>query len=152
MTEQRMHLERVVRVTKEDIDNIICSALEDGINYWCDNVKVIGNYLGEYVHEQISRGGRLLLHDLEEEQELLLTKEKFLDGLMKYLKKPKYSDILKYIDCEFHLDFRYVDAEVADLIIQLALFDDVIYGQMVVLLRKSAELIKQTYNMLEKEA
>lgn len=66
---------------------IICSALEGGINYWCDNIKVIGNYIGDYGHEQISRGGRLLLYDLEGEQELLLTKKKFLDGLMKYLKK-----------------------------------------------------------------
>lgn len=91
---------------------IICSALEGGINYWCDNIKVIGNYIGDYGHEQISRGGRLLLYDLEGEQELLLTKKKFLDGLMKYLKKTKYSDILKYIEYEFHLDFKYVDAEV----------------------------------------
>lgn len=66
---------------------IICSALEGGINYWCDNIKVIGNYIGDYGYEQISRGGRLLLYDLEGEQELLLTKKKFLDGLMKYLKK-----------------------------------------------------------------
>lgn len=66
---------------------IICSALEGGINYWCDNIKVIGNYIGDYGHEQISRGGRLLLYDLEGEQELLLTKKKFLDGFMKYLKK-----------------------------------------------------------------
>lgn len=91
---------------------IICSALEGGINYWYDNIKVIGNYIGDYGHEQISRGGRLLLYDLEGEQELLLTKKKFLDGLMKYLKKTKYSDILKYIEYEFHLDFKYVDAEV----------------------------------------
>ena len=46
-------------LTQEDIDDIMCGALEGGINYWCDEAKVMGGYLGEYGSEQIARGGKL---------------------------------------------------------------------------------------------
>lgn len=49
-------------LTQEDIDDIMCGALEGGINYWCDEAKVMGDYLGEYGSEQIARGGKLRLH------------------------------------------------------------------------------------------
>jgi len=85
---EKMKVEFEVVVTNEDIDDIMCSALEGGINYWCCKAEVIGEYLGEYGSEQISRGGMLKLHDLEEDAVYELTKEKFLKGLEKYLKKP----------------------------------------------------------------
>jgi hypothetical protein len=31
----------------------MCGALEGGINYWCDEAKVMGGYLGEYGSEQM---------------------------------------------------------------------------------------------------
>ena len=31
-----------VKVTAEDIDDIMCSALEGGINYWCCKAEVVG--------------------------------------------------------------------------------------------------------------
>ena len=37
-----------VVVSGEDIDDIMCSALEGGINYWCGKAEVDGKYLGEY--------------------------------------------------------------------------------------------------------
>ena len=49
-------------LTQEDIDDIMCGALEGGITYWCDEAKVVGDYLGEYGSEQIARGGKLRLH------------------------------------------------------------------------------------------
>ena len=36
-----------VLVTDEDIDDIMVSALEGGINHWCAEAKVQGEYLGE---------------------------------------------------------------------------------------------------------
>jgi len=125
---EKMKVEFEVVVTNEDIDDIMCSALEGGINYWCCKAEVIGEYLGEYGSEQISRGGMLKLHDLEEDAVYELTKEKFLKGLEKYLKKPTYLDILEFKGQEVRLDTGYADAEVADVIIQYALFNDVIYG------------------------
>lgn len=52
-----------VLVTHEDIDDIMVSALEGGINHWCAEAKVQGEYLGEFASDQISRGGTLLLYD-----------------------------------------------------------------------------------------
>lgn len=117
-----------VVVTDEDIDDIMVSALEGGVNYWCDTAEVAGKYLGEYASEQISRGGTLILHDMEEDRSYELTKAKFIQGLRMYLERPSAGDFLEVVDHELHLDTGYADAIVADSIIQYALFADVIYG------------------------
>lgn len=117
-----------VVVTPEDIDDIMVSALEGGINYWCCEAEVAGKYLGKYGSEQISRGGTLKLHDSEEDEVYELTKEKFLKGLEMYVKKPVYSEFLEFVDHEVRLDTGYADADVADTIIQYALFGEIVYG------------------------
>ncbi len=48
-----------VEFDNECIDDIMATALEGGITYWCDDAEVVGDYLGEYASEQISRGGTL---------------------------------------------------------------------------------------------
>lgn len=58
-----------VRISTEDIDDIVTTALEGGICYWCRRAEVKGKYLGEFASEQISRGGVLVLHDSVEWQE-----------------------------------------------------------------------------------
>lgn len=115
-----------IKVTQEDIDDIMCSALEGGINYWCCKAEVVGDYLGEYGSEQISRGGVLKLYDAEEDEVYELTLEKFLKGITKAISEGYYSKYGWYDGNE--IDTCNVDACVADVIIQLALFDDVIFG------------------------
>ncbi len=117
-----------VVVSGEDIDDIMCSALEGGINYWCGKAEVDGKYLGEYASEQISRGGTLILHDMEEGRTELLTKEKLLQGIKMYAEQPNRSDIFEVIDHELHIDCGMVDAEVADAIVQYAIFSEIFYG------------------------
>lgn len=128
MEQTVMKIEMEVVVTNEDIDDIMCGALEGGITYWCDEATVIGDYLGEYASEQISRGGQLKLYDYESEEEYILTREKFLKGVMMYCKNPTACNILEQIDGKMHLDCCNADADVCDAIIQYALFDDIIYG------------------------
>lgn len=115
-------------VTQEDIDDIMASALEGGINYWCGKVEVDGKYIGKYASEQISRGGTLVLHDTEEGRTELLTKEKLLQGIKMYAEQPKSSDIFEIIDHELHIDCGMVDEEVADAIVQYAIFSAIFYG------------------------
>lgn len=115
-------------VTQEDIDDIMVSALEGGINYWCGKAEVDGKYLGEYASEQISRGGTLILHDSEEDRKELLTKEKLLQGIRMYAEHPTSGDIFEIIDHELHVDCGSVDAEAADAIIQYAIFSEIFYG------------------------
>lgn len=112
-----------VKVTDEDIDDIMCSALEGGIGYWCNKAEVVGDYLGVYAHEQISRGGTLLMHDREEGATVKLTLEKFMYGLRLFL-----SGHLAEVVHKGRIDPGEIDGARADCIIQYAVFDEIIYG------------------------
>lgn len=123
-----------VRVRNEDIDDIMVSALEGGINYWCRKAEVKGDYLGEYASDQISRGGELILHDAEENKSYTLSKEKFVEGLKKYIAAgntgciDQETNSIGVYTGKLNIDPGNIDAGAADCIIQYALFDDVIYG------------------------
>ena len=123
-----------VRVRNEDIDDIMVSALEGGINYWCKKAEVKGDYLGEYASDQISRGGELVLHDAEENKSYTLSKEKFIEGLKKYIAAGNTGCIdreknrIGVYTGKLNMDPCNIDAGAADCIIQYALFGDVIYG------------------------
>lgn len=119
-------IKKTLKVTDEDIDDIMCTALEGGINYWCRKAKVIGDYLGEYASEQISKGGTLKLYDAESDDTWELTKEKLLNGIKKAYEESYFAD---YEWCDGHtIDTCQVDAEVADVIVQFALFDEIVFG------------------------
>lgn len=123
-----------VRVRNEDIDDIMVSALEGGINYWCRKVEVKGDYFGEYASDQISRGGELVLHDAEENKLYTISKEKFIEGLKKYIAAGNTGCIAREKNSigvytgKLNIDPCNIDAGAADCIIQYALFGDVIYG------------------------
>lgn len=123
-----LKLELEVVVTQEDIDDIMAGALEGGINYWCGEAEVVGNYLGEYASEQISRGGQLILYDIEEDETYTLDREKFMKGLKIYFEKPHPYNILEEIDNKLRIDTCNADDTVCDMIIQYALFDDIVFG------------------------
>ena len=101
-----------IKVNAEDIDGIMACALEGGITFWRDEARVIGEYLGEYASDQISRGGQLLLHDMEEEETYLLNKEKFLKGLKIFLDNSE-GKICK-LDSGYEVDPANIDANDAD--------------------------------------
>lgn len=116
-------------ITDEDIDDIMAGALEGGITYWCDDANVFGDYLGNFASDQISKGGKLMLHDMEEDKVHLMTREAFIDGVVKYLENPNPYDILDGSDRGFiKIDTCKCDAVVCDMIIQYAIFGEVIYG------------------------
>lgn len=123
-----------VVVTPDDIDVIMATALEGGINYWADQAKVQEEKrVADWGHEQIAKDGELLIRviepfDQDDTKWYVLTKEKFLNGLAEYLKDPKYSDCLEFVNHELRIDTCYIDAVVADCIIQYALFGEIVYG------------------------
>ena len=126
MQEFNIPIETILTVTQEDIDDIIATALEGGINYWCHRAEVVGGYLGEYASEQVSRGGVLKLYDSEDDCIYELTLEKLLHGIEIACIDNWYSE---YGWCDGkHIDTCQIDASVADIIVQLALFNEVIYG------------------------
>ena len=120
-------------LTQEDIDDIMCGALEGGINYWCDEAKVMGGDLGEYGSEQIARGGKLRLHlpepfDKDDTEYYELDLEKFKKGVELWAITPVGCNCLEQIDGKIRFDTCNADAIVCDAIIQYALFGDVIFG------------------------
>lgn len=111
-----------VCLSGEDIDDIVGIALDGAISYWCSEANVVGEYLGKYTSEQISRGGTLILQDAEEDTQYELDLEKFLKGFQMYL--TQYSIPID----DHHPDLGDFDACAADSVIQLAIFGEIIYG------------------------
>lgn len=110
-----------IKLPQQDIDDIMCTALEGGINQWVDRKPVpYGmDFRGaDYAHEVLTRGGSLLIATDDEPDELHeLTLEKFLAGIQMYM------DRYGFID-----DAANVDAGDADMIVQFALFGKLVYG------------------------
>lgn len=119
----KVKVEFEVLLSDQDIDDIMASALEGGITYWCGQVDVVDKYLGEYASDQISRGGSLILYDCESDDKWVLTKEKFLNGVKKFI-----SIHLSVLDKNKEIDACEIDGDYADRIIQYALFDDIVFG------------------------
>ena len=126
MENYNIEVNKKYTVTPQDIDDIMVTALDGGINYWCRKAEVVGEYLGEYASDQISRGGSLILYDAESSDHWELNLEKLLYGIQKAIEDNWFSDYDWYVDGE--LDCCQIDADVADVIVQLALSDDVVFG------------------------
>lgn len=112
-----------VELTRQDVDDIMSTALEGGITHWCDEAGVVGPYLGDYASEQISRGGTLMLHDAGEDKAHPFAIEEFLHGVRLYLEQGCHVAVE-----DNTIDVCDVDANDADCIVQLGLFGEVLYG------------------------
>lgn len=112
-----------VNLSQQDIDDIMAVALDGGICYWCRKAEVVGEYLGEYASDQISRGGALILHDAESAQTWELTLEKFLKGVKLYFEQGCHVQIE-----DNTIDTCDIDANDADCIVQFAIFGEVVFG------------------------
>ena len=113
-----------VNLTQQDIDDIMVSALEGGINYWCREAEVVEEKrCGDWGHVQIARGGSLILHDAESSDKWELTLEKFLNGVKLYFEDGCHVNVE-----DNRIDTGDMDANDADCIIQLAIFGEVVFG------------------------
>lgn len=113
-----------VKVANEDIDDIMDTAMY-GCAYWCERAEPVGGYLGKYANEQISRDGALVFFPQYETEPVELTKEKFREGLSKWLMW--LSDTSFYIENGW-INPAQIDAEDADTILQYALFGELLYS------------------------
>ncbi len=112
-------------LTNQDIDDIMVTALEGAINYWCGAAHILSvpkKYIDEvkYASDVISIGGQLLLTDVEDPSEQwVLDKKKFVKGFKKHCEErgANPEDMV-----EGH------DATDADCIIQYALFNEIVFG------------------------
>ena len=125
-----------VTVTNQDIDDIVGTALDSGISYWAYKAEVVGKYRGEFASDQISRDGELVIYldepfDDDDTEAYTLDKASFLRGLRMYIEDPqKPYNIVEFDEKTGKnvIDTGMVDAVVADMIIQYALFNEVVFG------------------------
>lgn len=111
-----------LEVDQEYIDDVLCAAFEGGISYWAVSASPVdGDFKGgEFASEVISRGGIVMITEDEEGDGAvhLLTLDKTLKGIASLISKFGTA----------YLDAGYVDADKADYIVQMALFDEIVYG------------------------
>lgn len=103
------------------VDDILTTAFEGGINYWCGKVTFapgVNPPKGTYASEALTKGCDLILYDAEEPELWTLTLEKMLSGIKLYCEKRN----------TLITDDSILDAEEADVVVQLALFGEVVFG------------------------
>ena len=123
-----------ISVTDEDITDLIITALEGGIGYWAclDNSgpefenAAADECVSETSAKIILNNGSLSLIDEEDYDTLyVLTLDKLLDGIRQYVEKGYDRNEVFTGDS---VDMGMCDSVCADSIVQLALFDDIVYG------------------------
>lgn len=109
-------------VTRQDVDYLLVAALEGGITYWCDKVEIVGDWPEDahFASECLSRNRNLMIHDYEEDTWHTLTLESFLEGIKNAMNDFGVSSFEQFMDDH--------DAGVADVIVQWAIFGEVLYG------------------------
>ena len=116
----------------QDISDLIVTALEGGINYWCRKAVIKkdenGKFFGvsdedqekvKYASDVIGYGGTLILHDTESDDKWELTPENMVKGITKYCDENRINP------AELMDDY---DADTADSIVQYALFDELTFS------------------------
>lgn len=130
-----------IRVTNEDIDDIMASAMT-GCSYWCEQITVVSvfqNFVdtecqGLCTIELLSRGVSLKLWPFEDKP-VVLTLDKFKDGLKLFFTKYLESECQDQIKAGLErrtdngcVNPGMIDGIDADVIIQLSLFGEIIYS------------------------
>lgn len=129
----RVKAEINVKLTHQDIEDIVVTALEGGIGYWAclDNS---GETFESAPKDEpvaitaskilLNGGGLTFLDDEDHSVEWLMTLEKLLNGVKLYLETDCGPGCIEngVIECGM------IDAEAADMIFQFALFGELIYG------------------------
>lgn len=124
MKEHKINIETAINLTDEDINDLMVTALEGGINYWCNKVKIKllpeGCDENTYATDIISLGGVLELHDDEAEEKYDLNLSKFLNGVKIACERNGFGSGADLMNAQ--------DALIADEIIQFALFGEQQYS------------------------
>jgi hypothetical protein len=106
----------------EDINDLMTTAFEGGINYWCNKVTAKENPGVDancYVSDYISRGGTLILYDAESANKWELDLEMLMNGIKMFCENNNLNPAAL---------INNHDACDADCIIQYALFKEQVFA------------------------
>ena len=139
-----------IKITKEDVVDILSSAM-DGIGYWGRIVPNSEQYkeakkwireneepdyeicYEEVIAQMLFDGKSVTIRDIEGDQESWLSLSHLSYGIRKAFQEGYYSDYNWLVpdgggSNKWHLEPDQIDAEVADVIIQLAVLGEIVYG------------------------
>lgn len=152
---KRINPQITIEITKEDVVDILSSALNGGINYWGEekpNDKIYEearDWLrknaeldyedGEICYEEILAqmlfdGHSIPIIDNEDEdKEIWLSLSNLAIGIQRAFREGYYNSYNWLVPDgdgfgEWHLETSQIDSEVSDVIIQLAVLGEVVYG------------------------
>ena len=116
-----------IEVSNETISDILTTALEGGINYWCKRAEILYDTLPRgveavYASDVIALGGSIKLYDIDSEETWILDPKSFEKGIKQYLK-----DNSSCIT-DGEIDAGVLDAGDADQIIQYSIFSELMFG------------------------
>lgn len=126
---------RNIRVVEEDIQDLVSTALCGGIGYWAKLDNTTEDFenapseecIDETVARLLMEGKSIKLLDEEDGTEYDWTLDKLLKGLELTLGSV-YGRVNGPMMENGTLDMTRVDAEVADVIVQMGLFGEIVYG------------------------
>lgn len=111
-------IKKEISISDENLMDLLVTAFEGGIGYWADWQ---ATYSGKHPADTIINGKSVLIFDMEDPEEMFeLTKEKTVNGIRQYMER---NDLLYVQDI-----MNDHDAGDADEIIQLGLFNKIVYG------------------------
>ncbi len=118
-----------VTISQQQVDDLLCTAFEGGITYWCSSAVPQGGQWADatYVSDTLTQGATILLTDSESVYEsgdgepviVALTLDKFLSGIQQ-------AATLRGMDAGTFVEDA--DAEMADMAVQFAVFGELVYG------------------------
>ena len=130
----------IVEITDEQLKEVLCTIFESGISWLSEyDVNKESTNKCEFSYENAAfEDGELTIYvdePFEDDEngngieEYYLTKEKLLKGIKMYIEDTDVPyNILCKEDGKTVLDLYNIDGDVADIVLQYALFDDYIYG------------------------
>lgn len=142
-----------IKITKEDVVDILSSAM-DGISYWGEIVPNDRQYEkakrwllenaepdyddGEICYEEVVAqilfdGKSVTVRDSEDDKESWLSLSNLAQGIQTAFREGYYSSYNWLVPDgdgfgEWHLETSQIDSEVADVIIQLSVLGEIVYG------------------------
>jgi pectate lyase len=124
-----------VDLDNEFFEDIICTMFEGGSNYWIDHIefqsgkdKPKGTPVSTWIADVLNKGGTITIFIRESDEKIVLVKNMLIEGLDKWAMN--YQDHVSVIteNGRCTIDAGNIDADDADIILQFALFDDVVFG------------------------
>ena len=139
-----------IKITKEDVVDILSSAM-DGIGYWGRIVPNNEQYkeakkwireneepdyeicYEEVIAQMLFDGKSVAVRDIEDDKESWLSLSNLARGIQTAFREGYYSSYNWLVPDgdgfgEWHLETSQIDSEVSDVIIQLAVCGEVVYG------------------------